>query len=151
MHNAIRAIIAIRPRLSTSQSSSQIKPFSVVSRHFVDAPVLLRKLVSVCIWLNVSEQQDSRHTTWKISMHSFRSKTHILCIFKPFRCSKTSVWFRTTYFTSKTRVSGSFMTFRCHTWAIVKISIGCIKCTSLCLWNHFLFCHSKHAQSTISV
>ena len=39
-------------------------------------------------------------------MHSFRSKTHILGIFTPFRCSTTSVWFRTTYFMSKTRVSG---------------------------------------------
>ena len=37
-------------------------------------------------------------------MHSFRSKTHILGIFTPFRCSKMSIWFRTTYFTSKTRV-----------------------------------------------
>jgi len=75
----------------------------------------------------------SRHTTWKISMHSFRSKTHILGIFTPFRFSKKPVWFRTTYFTSKTRVSGCFMTFRCRTWPIVKISIGCIKCTNLCL------------------
>ena len=64
------------------------------------------KLVSTCIRLNVSEQQDSRHTTWKILMHSFRSKTHILGIFTPFRCSTTSIWFRTTYFMSKTRVSG---------------------------------------------
>ena len=39
-------------------------------------------------------------------MHSFRSKTHILGIFTPFRCSTMSVWFRTTYFMSKTRVSG---------------------------------------------
>ena len=39
-------------------------------------------------------------------MHSFRSITHILGIYTPFRCSKTSVWFHTTYFTSKTRVSG---------------------------------------------
>ena len=46
-------------------------------------------------------------------MHSFRSKTHILAIFRPFRCSTTSVWFRTTYFTSKTHVSGGFMPFRC--------------------------------------
>ena len=72
-------------------------------------------------------------------MHSFRSKTHILGICTPFLCSKTSVWFRTTYFTSKTRVSGGFTPFRCRTWPIVKISIGCIKCTSLCLQNHFLF------------
>ena len=34
-------------------------------------------------------------------MHSFRSKTHILGICTSFRCSKMSVWFRTTYFTSK--------------------------------------------------
>ena len=79
-------------------------------------------------------------------MHSFRSKTHILCIFTPFRCSKTSIWFRTTNFTSKTRVSGGFTPFRCRTWPIVKISIGCIKCTSLCLQNHFLFCHNEHAN-----
>jgi len=72
-------------------------------------------------------------------MHSFRSKTHILGIFTPFRCSTTSVWFRTIYFTSKTRVSGGFTPFRCRTWPIMKISIGCIKCTNLCLWNHFLF------------
>ena len=39
-------------------------------------------------------------------MHSFRSKTHILGIFTPFRCSTMSVWFRTTYFMSKTRVLG---------------------------------------------
>ena len=57
-----------------------------------------------------------------------------------------SVWFRTTYFTSKTRVSGGFTPFRCRTWPIVKISIGCIKCTSLCLQNHFLFCHNEHAN-----
>ena len=66
-------------------------------------------------------------------MHPFRSKTHILAICTPFQCSKTSVWFRTTYFTSKTRVSGGFTPFCCRTWPIVKISIGCIKCTSLCL------------------
>ena len=88
--------------------------FSVVSRHFVDAPDSLRKLESACVWLNVSEQY-SRHTTWKISMHSLRSKTHILGIFTQFRCSKTSVWFRTTYFMSKTRVSGGFMPFLCRT------------------------------------
>ena len=64
-------------------------------------------------------------------MHSFRSKTHILGIWTPFRCSKTSGWFRTTYFISKTCVSGGFMPFRFCTWPIVKISIGCIKCTSL--------------------
>jgi hypothetical protein len=100
--------------------------FLVVSRHFVVAPNLLRKLVSACIWLNISEQYDSRHTTWKISMHSFRSKTHILGIFTPFRCSTTSVWFHTTYFACKTHVSGGFTPFRCCTWPIVKISIGCI-------------------------
>src|SRR6185436_12560433 len=38
----------------------------------------------------------------------FRSKTHSLGIFMPFRCSTTSLRFRTTYFTSKTRVSGGF-------------------------------------------
>jgi hypothetical protein len=80
----------------------------------------------------------------------FRSKTHILGIFTPFRCSTMSVGFRTTYFMSKIHISGCFRPFRCRTWPIVKISIGCIKCTSLCLWNHFLFCHNKHAQSTIS-
>src|SRR6185295_13062405 len=69
----------------------------------------------------------------------------------PFRCSKASVWFRTTYFTSKTRVLGGFIPFRCRTRPIVKISIGCIKCTSLCLQNHFLFCRNEHAQSTILV
>ena len=79
-------------------------------------------------------------------MHSFRSKTHILGICTSFWCSKMSIWFRTTYFTSKTRVSGGFTPFRCHTWPIVKISIGCIKCTSLCLQNHFLFCHNEHAN-----
>ena len=79
------------------------------------------------------------------------SKTHILGIFTPFHCSTTSVWFRTTYFTSKTHVSGGFTPFHCHTRPIMKISIGCIKCTSLCLRNHFLFCHNEHAQSTISV
>ena len=84
-------------------------------------------------------------------MHSFRSKTHILGILKPFRCSTTSLWFRTTYFTSKTRVSGGFTPFHCRTWPIVKISIGCIKCTSLCLRNHILFCRNEHALSTISV
>ena len=52
--------------------------FWVVSRYFVDDPDLLRKLVSGCLWLNVLEQWDSWHTTWKISMHSFRTKTHIL-------------------------------------------------------------------------
>ena len=34
-------------------------------------------LIECCFF---SEQQDSRHTTRKISMHSFRSKTHILGI-----------------------------------------------------------------------
>ena len=81
----------------------------------------------------------------------FMSKTHILGIFTPFHCSTTSVWFRTTYFTSKTHVSGGFTPFHCHTRPIMKISIGCIKCTSLCLRNHFLFCRIEHAQSTISV
>ena len=85
--------------------------FLKVSCHFVDAPDPLRKLVSGCIWLNVSEFKDSRHTTWKISMHSFRSKTHILGICTRFRCSKTSVWFRTTFFMSKTRVLGGFTHF----------------------------------------
>src|SRR6185503_13478186 len=42
----------------------------------------------------------------------FRSKTHSLGIFAPFRCSTTSLWFCTTYFTSKTRVSGGFTPFR---------------------------------------
>jgi len=79
-------------------------------------------------------------------MHSFRSKTHILCIFTPFQCSKTSIWFRTTNFTSKTRVSCGFMPFCWWTWPIVKISIGCIKCTNLCLQNHFLFCRNEHAN-----
>src|SRR6185503_9398903 len=82
-------------------------------------------------------------------MHSFRSNTHILGICTPFCCSKTSVWFRTTYFTSKTCVSGGFTSLHCRTRRIVKISIGCIKCTSLCLQNHFLFCRNEHAQSTI--
>ena len=76
-------------------------------------------------------------------MHSFRSKTHILGIFTPFRCSTTSVWFRTMYFTSKTRVSGGFTPFHCHTRPIMKIIIGFIKCTSLCLRNHFLFSHNE--------
>ena len=35
-------------------------------------------------------------------MHSFVSKTHILGIFTPFRCSKTSVWFCTTKIRPKT-------------------------------------------------
>ena len=35
--------------------------------------------------------------------------------FTPFRCSRTSVWFRTTYFLSKTRVSGGFTPFHCRT------------------------------------
>ena len=82
-------------------------------------------------------------------MHSFRSKTHILGIFTPFRCSTTSVWFRTIYFTSKTRISGGFTPFHCHTRPIMKIIIGCIKCTSLCLRNHFLFFCNEHAQSII--
>ena len=76
-------------------------------------------------------------------MHSFRSKTHILGIFTPFRCSTTSVWFRTMYFTSKTHVSGGFTPFHCHTRPIMKIIIGFIKCTSLCLRNHFLFSHNE--------
>ena len=42
----------------------------------------------------------------------------------PFRWSKTSVWFRTTKFRSKTHVLGGFMPFHCSTWPIVKISIG---------------------------
>jgi len=57
-------------------------------------------------------------------MHFFRSKTKILGIFTPFRCSKTSIWFRTTSFMSKTRVLGGFTPFHCRTWPIVKISIG---------------------------
>ena len=57
-------------------------------------------------------------------MHSFRSKTKILGIFTPFRCSKMSIWFRTTSFMSKTRVLGGFTPFHCRTWPIVKISIG---------------------------
>jgi len=97
--------------------------FWEVSRYFVDDPDLLRKLVSGCIWLNVLEQWDSWHTTWKISMHSFRTKTHILGIFTPFRCYKTSVWFHTTYFWSKTRVLGGFTPLRCRTWPVQKISI----------------------------
>ena len=61
---------------------------------------------------------------WKISMHTFRSKTKILGIFTPFWCSKTSIWFRPTSFMSKTRVWGGFIPFHCRTWPIVKISIG---------------------------
>ena len=57
-------------------------------------------------------------------MHTFRSKTKILGIFTTFRCSKMSIWFRTTSFMSKTRVLGGFTPFRCYTWPIVKISIG---------------------------
>ena len=76
----------------------------------------------------------------------FQSKTHILGICTPFQCSKMSVWFRTTYFMSKTHVSCGFTPFRCRTWPIVKISVECIKCTSLCLQNHFLFCHNEHAN-----
>ena len=45
----------------------------------------------------------------------FRSKTHSLGIFMPFRCSTTSLRSRTTYFTSKTRVSGGFTPFSCRT------------------------------------
>ena len=37
-------------------------------------------------------------------MNSFRSKTHIWGNFTPFWCCTMSVWFRTTYFMSKTRV-----------------------------------------------
>jgi len=47
-----------------------------------------------------------------------------LGIFTPFQCSKMSVWFRTTYFWSKTRVLGGFTPFRCRTWPVQKISIG---------------------------
>jgi hypothetical protein len=61
---------------------------------------------------------------WKIWMQFFRSKTKILGIFTPFRCSKTSIWFRTTSFMSKTHVLGGFMPFHCRTRPIVKISIG---------------------------
>jgi len=57
-------------------------------------------------------------------VHSFRSKTHILGIFTPFRCSKMCVWIRTTKFRSKTHVLGGFTPFRCNTWPNVKISIG---------------------------
>jgi len=56
-------------------------------------------------------------------MHSFRSKTKILGIFTPLRCSKTSIWVRTTSFMSKTRVLGGFTPFHCRTCPIVKISI----------------------------
>ena len=59
-------------------------------------------------------------------MHSFRSKTHILGIFTPFRCSTTSVSFRTIYFTSKTRVSGGFTPFHCHTRPIMKSVMGAL-------------------------
>ena len=57
-------------------------------------------------------------------MHFFRSKIKFLGSFTPFRCSKTSIWFRTTSFMSKTRVLGGFTPFHCRTWPIVKISIG---------------------------
>ena len=79
----------------------------------------------------------------------------------PFRCSKTSVWFRTTYFTSKTRILGGFTQFRCRTGfnqgihtvcfvkrEIAKTCVGCIQGTSLCLRNCFLFFCNEHAQST---
>ena len=56
-------------------------------------------------------------------MHFFRSKIKFLGSFTPFRCSKTSIWFRTTSFMSKTRVLGGFTPFHCRTWPIVKISI----------------------------
>jgi len=52
-------------------------------------------------------------------MHSFRSKTHILGICTSLRCSKMSVWFRTTYFTFKTRVLCGFTPFHCRTWPIM--------------------------------
>ena len=56
-------------------------------------------------------------------MHSFRSKTHILGICTSFRCSKMSVWFCTTYFTSKTHVLGGSMPFHSRTWHVAKPGI----------------------------
>src|SRR6185369_3715287 len=80
-------------------------------------------------------------------MHSFRSKTHILGICTPFRCSKMSVLFHTTYFTSKTHVSGGFIPFRCQTLCKNQYrgtfnARVCASRTVSCF-----FC-SKHAQST---
>ena len=72
----------------------------------------LTKLIVLIPWLNVLEYSYSRHTTRKILMHSFRSKTHILGIFTPFRCSKTYVRFRTTPAGLNELDSGTFIYFQ---------------------------------------
>ena len=77
-------------------------------------------------------------------MHSFRSKTQILGICTPFRCSKTSVWFHTTYFMSKTRVSGGSRHFvaapdplwksvsgALNAWVYASKTISCIVTTNM--------------------
>ena len=77
-------------------------------------------------------------------MHSFRSKTHILGIFTPFRCSTMSIWFRTTYFTFKTRVSGGLFHFvaardplwksvsgASNAWVYASDTISCIVTTNM--------------------
>ena len=49
----------------------------------------------------------------------------LICwVFSPFRCSKTSIRFHTTYFRSKTRVLDGFTPFCYRTGPIAKISIS---------------------------
>src|SRR6185295_17075957 len=84
-------------------------------------------------------------------MHSFRSKTKILGIFTPLRCSKTSIWVRTTSFMSKTRVLGGFTPFHCRTCPIVKIGIVVHLMHEFMPLDLFLVFCSKHAQSTTLV
>ena len=151
--------------------------FRVVSRHFVAAPDPFWNSVSGALNARVyASGTISCFAATNMPNPLFQSKTHFLGGSMPFRSrtghiAKTGiephlmhefvplepflVFLQQTcpihYFRSKTQVLDDFMPFCCRTRPVVKISIGCIKCMSLCLRNHFLFCRNKHAESTISV
>ena len=52
------------------------------------------------------------------------------------------------YFRSKTHVLDGFAPFRCRTWPVVKICIGVHLMLKFMLRNHFLFGRNEHSQST---
>ena len=52
------------------------------------------------------------------------------------------------YFRSKTHVLDGFAPFRCRTWPVAKICIGVHLMLEFMLRNHFLFARNEHSQST---
>ena len=91
-----------------------------------------------------------RSRTWHVSKTGIEAHLmHEFMPLEPFLVFLQQTW-PIHYFSYKTLVLDGSAPFRCRTWPILKFSIGCIKCMSLCLWNHFLFCRNEYAKSTIS-